>query len=113
MADSIDLLKAIAHPSRYAILAALADGELNVGEIEAATGIGQPTLSQQLSVLRKAGLVGSRREAKLVYYTAEPDVLGEAIASLAALAPPAHAPAAAGSGTEKDISGAVFFARMD
>ncbi len=71
----IELIKAIAHPLRYEILHCVAQGERNVGEIEAATGIGQPTLSQQLSVLRNAGLVSARREAKLVFYAVEPMAL--------------------------------------
>ena len=69
MSDApIDELKAIAHPVRFSILQSLAAGERNVGEIEAVTGIGQPSLSQQLAVLRNAGLVQTRKEAKLVYY---------------------------------------------
>lgn len=64
----IEQLKAVAHPMRLRILEALSDAERNVGQIEQATGIGQPALSQQLGVLRKAGLVETRKEAKLVYY---------------------------------------------
>ncbi len=61
-------LKAIAHPLRLTILRALHSGEHNVGEIEAATGIGQPALSQQLGVLRRAKLVETRKQSKLIYY---------------------------------------------
>lgn len=64
----IDLLKAMAHPARFAILQCLAAGERNVGDIEQASGIGQPALSQQLAVLRDSGLVNTRREAKMVFY---------------------------------------------
>jgi len=67
--DLIEALKALAHPLRWRILTTLATGERNVGEIEQATGIGQPGLSQQLGVLRKAGLVDTRKDAKLVYYS--------------------------------------------
>ncbi len=67
--DLIEALKALAHPLRWRILTTLATGERNVGEIEQATGIGQPGLSQQLGVLRKAGLVDTRKQAKLVYYS--------------------------------------------
>lgn len=66
--DLIEALKALAHPLRWRILTTLAQGERNVGDLEQATGIGQPGLSQQLGVLRKAGLVTTRKEAKLVYY---------------------------------------------
>ena len=69
MSDAmIEELKAIAHPLRLRILEVLRDGERNVGEIEKAAQIGQPALSQQLGVLRKSGLVETRKEAKLVYY---------------------------------------------
>jgi len=84
--DIIGQLKAIAHPARFAILHTLAQGECNVGEIEEAAGIGQPLLSQQLSVLRKAQLVRTRREAKLVYYRIDPAALADIAQSIAALA---------------------------
>jgi DNA-binding transcriptional ArsR family regulator len=64
----IEALKAVAHPARLRILQTLRAGELNVGDIEAVADIGQPALSQQLAVLRKAGLVTTRKHAKLVYY---------------------------------------------
>lgn len=66
--DLIEALKAIAHPLRLKILNALRGTERNVGEIEEVTEIGQPALSQQLAVLRKAALVETRKDAKLVYY---------------------------------------------
>lgn len=71
----IEELKALAHPLRFRIVQLLRRGELNVGEIEQASGIGQPALSQQLGVLRKAGLVATRKDAKLVYYTLNEDRL--------------------------------------
>lgn len=68
-APPIEELKAIAHPVRFRILEVLSAGELSVGEIDQAADIGQPALSQQLGVLRKAGLVETRKEAKLVFYS--------------------------------------------
>ncbi len=65
---SADLLKALAHPVRLAILPVLIDGERSVGAIEELSGIGQPGLSQQLAVLRNAELVQTRREAKQIFY---------------------------------------------
>lgn len=65
----IEQLKAAAHPLRLRILDLLRGGERNVGEIEEISGITQPALSQQLGVLRKAGLVETRKEAKLVFYS--------------------------------------------
>ena len=73
----IEELKAIAHPLRFQILESLRGGELNVGEIEQASGIGQPALSQQLSVLRRAGLVDTRKSAKLVFYSLNQERLSQ------------------------------------
>jgi DNA-binding transcriptional ArsR family regulator len=66
--ELVDALKALAHPVRLRIMKALSGTERNVGEIDDAADIGQPSLSQQLAVLRNAGLVKTRKEAKLVYY---------------------------------------------
>lgn len=85
----IETLKALAHPLRFHILDVLRDGERNVGEIEAISGIGQPALSQQLGVLRKAGLVDTRKQAKLVYYRLGSEklaVLAECIGQFIAIA---------------------------
>lgn len=68
IAEAADLLRLMANPNRLAILCRLVDGEASVGEMEETLGIRQPTLSQQLGELRKAGLIGDRREAKLVFY---------------------------------------------
>ena len=66
--ELVDALKALAHPVRLRILQALSGTERNVGEVDDIAAIGQPTLSQQLAVLRNAGLVKTRKDAKLVYY---------------------------------------------
>ncbi len=91
----VEQFKAIAHPLRLRILEALSGQERNVGEIEQATGIGQPALSQQLGVLRKAGLVETRKEAKLVFYRLVPAAVSELATVLASLAPDAAFVAAA------------------
>lgn len=62
------LLKTLANPDRLLVMCELALGEKNVGELEQSLGIVQPTLSQQLAVLREARLVGTRREGKNIYY---------------------------------------------
>lgn len=66
--DEITLLKALAHPARLAILEALRGGEACVCHMEALFGWRQAYLSQQLMVLREAGLVADRREGWNVYY---------------------------------------------
>ncbi|MDE2593137.1 MAG: helix-turn-helix transcriptional regulator [Burkholderiales bacterium] len=62
------LLKVLAHTDRLVLLCRLAQGEFCVSELESDLGIRQPTLSQQLGVLRQEGLVDTRREGKHIYY---------------------------------------------
>ncbi|CAJ0890330.1 Biofilm growth-associated repressor [Ralstonia sp. LMG 32965] len=63
------VLKAMAHEDRLLLLLCqLTQGERNVGELEALVGLHQPSLSQQLGVLRDEGLVTTRREGKYIYY---------------------------------------------
>jgi DNA-binding transcriptional ArsR family regulator len=62
------LLKNLANPDRLLLMCELAQGERNVGQLEQALGIVQPTLSQQLAVLREARLVDTRRDGKHIYY---------------------------------------------
>ena len=66
--DASRLMKALSNPARLLLLCQLAQGEQRVGELEALVGILQPTLSQQLGVLRDEGLVSTRRESKNIYY---------------------------------------------
>ena len=67
-AEAARLLKTLANPDRLMLLCQLSQGEMSVGELEASLGIMQPTLSQQLGVLRSEGLVDTRREGKHIYY---------------------------------------------
>lgn len=62
------LMKALSNPDRLLLLCQLTQGEKRVGELEELVGISQPTLSQQLGVLREEGLVNTRREGKNIYY---------------------------------------------
>lgn len=62
------LLKVLSNPDRLLLLCRLNQGELCVGTLEAETGIRQPTLSQQLTVLREKRLVSTRREGKQIFY---------------------------------------------
>jgi ArsR family transcriptional regulator, virulence genes transcriptional regulator len=61
-------LKLFAQQQRLVILGALLDGPLAVSQIEAETGVGQPTLSQQLGSLRRAGIISARRDSRAVFY---------------------------------------------
>ncbi|MGN5594150.1 metalloregulator ArsR/SmtB family transcription factor [Stutzerimonas nitrititolerans] len=62
------LLKALGNPDRLLLLCQLVEGERSVSELETLLGIQQPTLSQQLGVLRREGLVATRREGKQIFY---------------------------------------------
>lgn len=63
-----ELFKALAHPARIRALEVLVDGERSVGELLPLVGIEGSHLSQQLAVLRRAGLVTSRKEGSSVIY---------------------------------------------
>ena len=110
--DLIEALKALAHPLRFRILSALAAGERNVGEIEQVTGIAQPGLSQQLGVLRKAGLVETRKEAKLVFYAVAAEAIETVTAALAGLAPGVAVASGPTDPPRTPAPGVANFARM-
>ena len=63
------LLKALSNPDRLLLLCQMTQGEFSVRELELMTGIAQPTLSQQLTVLRDEQLVSTRRDGKQIFYT--------------------------------------------
>ncbi|MDM5176554.1 metalloregulator ArsR/SmtB family transcription factor [Massilia sp. CCM 8695] len=63
------LLKVLVNRDRLLLLCQLSHHERNVGELEQLTGIRQPTLSQQLTVLRNEQLVSTRRAGKQIFYS--------------------------------------------
>ena len=63
------LLKSLANRDRLLLLCQISQGERCVSDLETALDIHQPTLSQQLGVLRDEGLVSTRREGKWIYYS--------------------------------------------
>lgn len=74
--EAATLLKALANPGRLLLLCQLVDAQRSVGELGALTGLAQPSLSQQLGVLRGERLVATRREGKqVIYRIASPAVL--------------------------------------
>ena len=72
-----ELFKALAHPARIRILEVLADGERAVGELQPLVGIELSHLSQQLAVLRRTGLVTSRKTGSSVIYAIKDDTVVE------------------------------------
>jgi DNA-binding transcriptional ArsR family regulator len=74
--NAVAALKLLANPERLLLLCQLSQGEFSVGELEEQLAIHQPTLSQQLGVLRNQGVVATRREGKNIFYSvADPAVL--------------------------------------
>lgn len=63
-----DTLKVLANQDRLLLMCQLSQGEKCVSDLEALLDIRQPTLSQQLGVLRNEGFVSTRREGKRIYY---------------------------------------------
>ena len=61
-----DLFKALAHPARVRVLELLAERDRTIGELAEETGLELSHLSQQVSVLRRAGVVDSRRAQNFV-----------------------------------------------
>jgi len=74
--QAVGALKALANEDRLLLLCQLSQGERCVSELEEDLGIRQPTLSQQLGVLRNEGMITPRREGKNIYYSvADPQTL--------------------------------------
>ncbi|WP_255775831.1 ArsR/SmtB family transcription factor [Microbulbifer sediminum] len=74
--DASALLRSLGNPDRLLLMCQLSQEELCVGDLEERLDIRQPSLSQQLGVLRREGLVITRREGKHVFYRiADPKVL--------------------------------------
>ncbi|MEX2204304.1 MAG: metalloregulator ArsR/SmtB family transcription factor [Actinomycetota bacterium] len=69
-------LDAIASPRRREILRLVWDRELSAGEIASHFDVSWPAVSQNLNVLRRAGLVSERRDGRRRLYRAEPKALG-------------------------------------
>ena len=67
------LMRVMSNPDRLLLLCQLAQGERRVGELEELLDIQQPTLSQQLAVLREEALVTTRRDGKQIYYSIASD----------------------------------------
>lgn len=63
-----DFFRVLGHPARVRLLQILRNGELTVGALQEALELESGATSQHLSVLRKQGLVESRRDGTSVYY---------------------------------------------
>lgn len=64
-----ELLRQLANPTRLLLMCQIGQGERSVSQLERDTGLRQPGLSQQLAELRQSGLVKTRRESRLIFYS--------------------------------------------
>jgi DNA-binding transcriptional ArsR family regulator len=83
--QAVSALKVLANEERLLLLCQLSQGEMSVGDLEEALGIRQPTLSQQLGVLRGEGVVATRRDGKRIFYSVADARLLQVLAVLYAL----------------------------
>jgi len=82
------LLQAIADPTRLAILRQLSvEGAVCACDFTDCCGVGQPTISHHLKVLRVAGWVESERKGTWIYYSVKPEALGRLSALAGELVP--------------------------
>lgn len=84
-AQVAEKLRVYAQPQRLMILSCLLRGERTVAEIGEITAITQPALSQQLAELRRADLVGTRKEAKQVWYSLANDGVTTCVQTMEAI----------------------------
>lgn len=76
-----DILKAVGHPVRLKIVVGLIQSECCVKEIWECLGLPQPVVSQHLSILRKKGIVTSKREGNKNNYQVSNPVIRAIVAS--------------------------------
>lgn len=77
-----DLMKILSHKTRLMILCQLVEGEKAVGALADLVGVRPPAMSQQLALLRKDGLVTTRRDGQTIYYALARDDIGKLMAFL-------------------------------
>jgi DNA-binding transcriptional ArsR family regulator len=75
-----ELFKALGHPARIRVLEVLSEGEHSVSDLQPLVGIESSHLSQQLGVLRRAGLVHTRKEGASVIYSLADPLLADLLA---------------------------------
>ncbi len=75
-----DLFKALGHPARVRALEVLVEGERTVGDLQPLVGIEPSHLSQQLGILRRAGLVSTRKEGSSVFYMLRDPLVADLLA---------------------------------
>ncbi len=77
-----EVFKALGHPSRVFIVEKLQEADHCVCELSEAIGVDMSTVSRHLSILRKAGVVTSRKEGTTIYYSLACDCLGQMLSGV-------------------------------
>jgi DNA-binding transcriptional ArsR family regulator len=77
-----EVYKALAHPTRRAILRMLREREMSAGDIAAQFDLSKPTLTGHFNTLRDAGLVEVQRQGTTLIYRLNASVLEEALLDL-------------------------------
>ena len=77
-----DLLKALASPNRLMLLCQLINGERSVGDLASSLDLRPSTVSQHLALLRKDGLVATRRDGQTIYYSIASESAGAVMETL-------------------------------
>lgn len=75
-----EFFKTLGHPARIRVLELLSEREMAVGELLPELSLEASNLSQQLAVLRRAGLVTTRKEGSQVYYSMTSPYVAELLA---------------------------------
>lgn len=83
--DATNLLKAMANENRLRILCLLDGAELSVSELNARLALSQSALSQHLAILRREGLVTTRRSSQTIYYSLQGSEARTVVETLARL----------------------------
>lgn len=79
------LLKAMANENRLRILCLLDEGEMSVTELNKRLNLSQSALSQHLAILRREGIVATRRVSQTIYYSLQGQQARQIINALAKL----------------------------
>lgn len=83
--EASDLLKSLANRHRLLIVCQLVAGERSVGDLAACLDIRDSTVSQHLALLRKDGIVATRREGQTIWYSIASEPTRRLIATLASI----------------------------
>ncbi len=69
-------MKLLSAPGRLMVLCQLVEGEMSAGALCDAVGMKPPAMSQQLAILRREGIVRTRRDGQSIYYSiSDPNIM--------------------------------------